>query len=45
MPTCKLISIVDKVTTIYDIKVVNERNIVAEELGVGMSTIVGWNER
>ena len=42
IPKCKLISIVDKATVINDIKVGKYRKIVADELGVGLSTIVGW---
>ena len=42
MPTRKFISIVDKSTAINNIKNGKERNIVAEELGVGLSTMVAW---
>ena len=42
MPNRKFISIVDKSTAINNIKNGKERKIVAEELGVGLSTIVGW---
>ena len=42
MPNRKFISIVDKSTSINNIKNGKERNIVAEELGVGFYTIVGW---
>ena len=42
MPKRKFISIVDKSTAINNIKNGKERNIVAEELGVGLSTIVRW---
>ena len=42
MPNRKFISIVDKSTAINNIKNGKEINIVAEELGVGFSTIVGW---
>ena len=42
MPNRKFISIVDKSTAINNIKKSKERKIVAEELGVGLSTIVGW---
>ena len=42
MPKRKFMSIVNKSTAINTIKNGKERNIVAEELGVGCSTIVGW---
>ena len=42
MPNRKFISIVDKSTAINNIKNGKERNIVAEELGVGLSTMVAW---
>ena len=42
MPNRKFISIVDKATAINNIKNGKERKIVAEELGVELSTIVGW---
>ena len=42
MPKRKFISIVDKATAINNIKNGKERKIVEEELGVGLSTIVGW---
>ena len=42
MPKRKFISIVDKATAINNIKNGKERKIVTEELGVGLSTIVGW---
>ena len=42
MPNRKFISIVDKSTAINNIKNGKERKIVDEELGVGLSTIVGW---
>ena len=42
MPNRKFISIVDKSTAINNIKNGKERKIVAEELGVGLSIIVGW---
>ena len=42
MPNRKFISIVDKSTAINNIKNGEERNIVAEELGVGLSTMVAW---
>ena len=42
MPNRKFISIVDKSTVINNIKNGKKRKIVAEELGVGFSTIVGW---
>ena len=42
MPKRKFISIVDKATAINNIKNGKERKIVAEELVVGLSTIVGW---
>ena len=45
MPNRKLISIVDTSTAINNIKNGKERNIVAEELGVGLSTIVVMDER
>ena len=40
MPKRKLISLIN--TSINNINNGKERNIVAEELGVGLSTIVGW---
>ena len=40
MPTCKFISLIN--TAINNINNVTERKIVAEELGVGLSTIVRW---
>ena len=42
MQNRKFISIVDKSTAINNIKNGKERKIVAEELGVGLSTIVEW---
>ena len=42
MPNRKFISIVDKSTAINTIKNGKEIKIVAQELGVGLSTIVGW---
>ena len=42
MPNRKFISIVDKSTAINTIKNGKERKIVAQELGVGLFTIVGW---
>ena len=42
MPNRKFISIVDKATAINNIKNGKERKIVAEELGVGLPTIIGW---
>ena len=42
MPNRKFISTVDKSTAINTIKNGKERKIVAEELGFGLSTIVGW---
>ena len=40
MPQCKFISTVIKANAITNIKNGKERQIVAEELGVGLSTIV-----
>ena len=42
MPNRKFISIVDNSTVINNIKNGKYRKILAEELGVGLSTIIGW---